>query len=74
MVGNSTHPGPVPLVVAAMREAGMGDFSFERNPGFRHDPLLGWLFGSLWRGLEAIAPPDFDGEALSRPAEIAMSQ
>jgi len=56
MGGSSRHPGPIPLSVQAMRDAGMGDFPFEQNEGFRHDPLMGWVLDTLWRSLETIVP------------------
>eukprot|EP00746_Dinoflagellata_sp_MGD_P159521 gnl/MRDRNA2_/MRDRNA2_86721_c6_seq11.p1 gnl/MRDRNA2_/MRDRNA2_86721_c6~~gnl/MRDRNA2_/MRDRNA2_86721_c6_seq11.p1 ORF type:complete len:216 (+),score=23.26 gnl/MRDRNA2_/MRDRNA2_86721_c6_seq11:44-649(+) len=56
MGGSVTEPGPIPLTVQAMRDVGMGDFPFEQNQGFRHDPLMGWILDSLWRALEAILP------------------
>ena len=57
MGGSATHPGPIPLVVQAMRSAGMGALVFEQNEGYEHVELAGWFVNTLWRALSSIAPP-----------------
>jgi len=63
MGGTYKAPGPIPLTVQAMRDAGMQKFPLEENAGYEHDAWNGWLDSTIWRALGTILPYEPHPEA-----------